>query len=99
MRSVRGAIPAEARASRSRAMAERVLALAEYVQARVVGAYVAVRSEADPAGVVARALADDLRTSQTRITQIDELTRTAIAGAIARIDQRIASDFGDTQEG
>ena len=38
MRSVRGAIPAEARARRSRAMAERILALAEYAQARVVGA-------------------------------------------------------------
>ena len=49
--------------------------------------------------LAALGLADDLRTSQTRITQIDELTRTAIAGAIARIDQRIASDFGDTQEG
>ena len=49
--------------------------------------------------LAALGLADDLRSSQMRLTQIDELTRTAIAGAIARIDQRIASDFGETQEG
>ena len=49
--------------------------------------------------LAALGLADDLRSSQMRLTQIDELTRTAIAGAITRIDQRIASDFGETHEG
>ena len=47
--------------------------------------------------LAALGLADDLRTSQTRLTQVDELTRTAIAGAIARIDQRIATDFGNAE--
>jgi len=51
-------------------------------------------SSAHLLALAALGLADDLRTSQTRLTQIDELTRTAIAGAIARIDQRIATDFG-----
>ena len=49
--------------------------------------------------LAALGLADDLRTSQARLTQIDELTRTAIAGAIARIDQRISTDFGNAEGG
>jgi cell division protein ZapA (FtsZ GTPase activity inhibitor) len=49
--------------------------------------------------LAALGLADDLRTSQSRLAQVDELTRTAIAGAIARIDQRIAADFGGAEGG
>lgn len=67
MRSVRGAIPADARAARSRAMVERVLGLDEYARAKVVAGYVAVRSEADPAAVLARALADGKRVALPRV--------------------------------
>lgn len=51
-------------------------------------------SSAHLLALAALGLADDLRTAQVRLAQIDEMTRTAIVGAIARIDQRIATDFG-----
>lgn len=73
MRGVRGAIPADARAVRSRAMAERVLALDEYARAKVVAGYVAVRSEADPAAVLARARADGKRVALPRVDANDAL--------------------------
>lgn len=73
MRGVRGAIPADARAARSRAMTARVLALDEYARAKVVAGYVAVRSEADPAAVLARALADGKRVALPRVDANDAL--------------------------
>lgn len=73
MRSVRGAIPADARAARSRAMTERAVALDEYARARVVAGYVAVRSEADPAGVLSRAFADGKRVALPRVDATDAL--------------------------
>ena len=45
--------------------------------------------------LAALGLADDLRTSRARLTELDAMTRTVVAGAIARIDQRIASDFSE----
>lgn len=73
MRVVRGAIPADARAARSRAMCERLFRLDEYARAQVIAGYVAVRSEADPGAVVARALADTKRVVLPRVDVNDEL--------------------------
>lgn len=53
---------------------------------------------ASPAHLLALAalgLADDLRASRARLGELDEMTRTVIANAIARIDQRIASDLSE----
>ena len=58
MRSLRRATPAEARTTRSAAIAERVVALDEYRQARVIAGYVSVLGEADPASVLERARLD-----------------------------------------
>jgi 5-formyltetrahydrofolate cyclo-ligase len=69
MRTVRGAVPADARAARARALADRVFALDEYARARVVAAYVAVQSEADPAAVLARALAEQKHVALPRIME------------------------------
>lgn len=53
MRGIRRLLPPDACAARSRALCERVLALPELQDARVVVGYVAVRKEADPAAVLA----------------------------------------------
>ena len=45
--------------------------------------------------LAALGLADDLRGSRARLTQLDEMTRTVVAGAIAKIDQRITTDFSE----
>jgi cell division protein ZapA (FtsZ GTPase activity inhibitor) len=48
-------------------------------------------SSAQLLALTALGLADDLRTAETRLTQVDSLTRDAIAKAIARIDRSIAA--------
>ena len=48
--------------------------------------------------LVALGLVDDLLTTEERVKQITELTRTAIANAIERIDRRIAADHGEIKE-
>lgn len=45
--------------------------------------------------LVALGLADDLVTAERREAQISELTRTAVARAIERIDRRIDLDIGE----
>lgn len=52
MKNLRAALPREARAARSQAAAERVLALEAFRQANTVLSFVAVRAEIDPTGVV-----------------------------------------------
>ena len=49
-------------------------------------------SSAQLLALAALSLADELRTAEERLRQVDELTRTAITNAIARIDSRIAND-------
>ena len=47
--------------------------------------------------LAALGLADDLHTSRARLEELDGMTRTVIANAIARIDQRIATDFAKAE--
>ena len=42
--------------------------------------------------LAALGLADDLKASEDKLRQVDQLTRAAISSAIARIDHRIAAD-------
>jgi cell division protein ZapA (FtsZ GTPase activity inhibitor) len=37
-------------------------------------------------------LADELRSAETRLQEVERLTRTAVGNAIARIDRRLAED-------
>ncbi len=48
--------------------------------------------------LVALGLADDLLCAQDRESRVRELTRTAVAGAIERIDRRIALDARGSAE-
>ena len=57
-----------------------------------------VASPAQLLALVALGLADDLLCAQEREEQVRELTRTAVAGAIERIDRRIALDTGGNVE-
>lgn len=57
MLALRKALPETARAERSARIAEHVLALPEYREARTIAAYVAMRGEADPNGIVLDAFA------------------------------------------
>ena len=47
-------------------------------------------SSAQLLALAALGLADSLKTSEARLKEVDQLTRTAISNAIARIDNRIA---------
>ena len=53
MRAVRSALPREARAARSKELEARVLDLDVMSRASCVAAFAAIRSEADPSGIVA----------------------------------------------
>ena len=57
MRALRNAVPKEARAKRSHAIADRVRALDAWPAAGVIAGYVAMRGEADPAELLAEARA------------------------------------------
>lgn len=52
MRAIRRALPADARARRSRAIADRVIARAEFSVSRALLSFVPLRSEVDPAPIV-----------------------------------------------
>lgn len=55
-------------------------------------------SSAQLLAMAALGLADDLRMAQQRLEQVDQLTRTAVRGAIERIDQHLeqaATDGAD----
>ncbi len=52
IRAIRGALPAEARAQRSKRVAERVLALPEVSSASCVVGFVSIRSEVDPSAIL-----------------------------------------------
>lgn len=67
LRAIRGQLPAEARAARSAAIVDRVLALPELRAARSIAAFVAMRSEADPAGIVAACRARGHRVALPRV--------------------------------
>ncbi|MGD8863104.1 MAG: cell division protein ZapA [Myxococcales bacterium] len=49
-------------------------------------------SSAQLLALAALGLADDLRASQAKLEEVAQLTRTAVEGAIARIDHRLAED-------
>lgn len=49
-------------------------------------------SSAQLLALAALGLADDLKASQSKLDEVAQLTRTAIAGAIARIDNRLEAD-------
>ena len=75
--------------------------LAELVNERVdelKGKSSRVASPAQLLALVALGLADDLLCAQEREHQVREMTRTVVAGAIERIDRRIAADSGQTEE-
>lgn len=67
MRGIRRAIPAEARAKRSSAIADRVRGLPAWEQARVVAGYVAMRGEVDPAVLVREARAEGREVALPRV--------------------------------
>lgn len=90
MRMVRRAIPAEPRAQRSNALCERVLGLDEYARAQVIAGYVAVKSEADPAGVLAHALRAGKVVALPRVAHDGEL----VLHAWAHGDPLHESDLG-----
>jgi cell division protein ZapA (FtsZ GTPase activity inhibitor) len=49
--------------------------------------------------LVALGLADDLKSSEKKLREVDQLARTTIAQLIARIDQRLVQDAGDNASG
>jgi cell division protein ZapA (FtsZ GTPase activity inhibitor) len=57
-----------------------------------------VAAPAQLLALVALGLADDLLCSQEKENRVRELTRTAVASAIERIDRRIASDAERAEE-
>ena len=71
--------------------------LASMVNQRVaeLGGQARAASSAQLLAMAALALADDLKASQDKLRQVDELTRTTIANAIARIDNRVQADASD----
>lgn len=72
---------------------ERLQQLADVVNERVEQLGANASRMATPAqllALTALGLADDLLTTQERLRQIDELTRTTVTQAIERIDKRIA---------
>jgi 5-formyltetrahydrofolate cyclo-ligase len=67
MRSVRAVLPASAREQRSRAAAQRVSELAEYVGAQTIVAFSAIQKEIDPAELLAQARASGKRVGLPRV--------------------------------
>jgi cell division protein ZapA (FtsZ GTPase activity inhibitor) len=49
--------------------------------------------------LVALGLADDLKSSEKKLREVDQLARTTIAQLIARIDQRLVQDAGENASG
>ena len=49
--------------------------------------------------LAALGLADDMRTARAKLTELERDTRTVISNAIARIDQRIDTDFSEQDAG
>jgi hypothetical protein len=43
--------------------------------------------------LVALGLADDLKSSEKKLREVDQLARTTIAGVISRIDARLSEDL------
>lgn len=67
MRSVRAVLPASAREERSRAAAERVRELAEYVAAQTIIGFSAIQKEVDPAELLASARESGKRIGLPRV--------------------------------
>lgn len=69
--------------------------LAASVNERVakLGAAGKSASAAQLLALVALGLADDLKTCERKLREVDQLTRTAISSVIARIDSRLAEDL------
>jgi len=76
------------------AEAEQLRELASVVNERVKALQKGSRtaSSAQLLAMVALGLADDLRSSEAQVAEIDQLMRRAIQGAIQRIDQHIDQD-------
>jgi cell division protein ZapA (FtsZ GTPase activity inhibitor) len=77
--------------------------LASIVNERVakLGAASKSASSAQLLALVALGLADDLKSSEKKLREVDQLARTTIAGVISRIDARLSEDLAhdDTPEG
>jgi cell division protein ZapA (FtsZ GTPase activity inhibitor) len=52
-------------------------------------------SAAQLLALVALGLADDLKTCEKKLREVDQLARTTIASVISRIDTRLREDAGD----
>ena len=69
MRSVRAVLPASARDERSRAAAERVVELAEFVGAQTIVGFSAIQKEIDPAALLSGARASGKRVGLPRVEE------------------------------
>lgn len=69
MRSVRAVMPASAREERSRAAAQRLIELAEYVGAQTIVGFSAIQKEIDPALLLAGARASGKRVGLPRVVE------------------------------
>ena len=75
---------------------ERLQALADLVNERVEALGPRAAQQASPAqllAMVALGLADDLLEATERRERVESVTRSALAKAISRIDQRLADDM------
>ncbi len=68
MRAVRDALPAEARRTRSLAIAECLTQLPEFRSARTIAAFASIRSEADTRPILEQAWADSKRVALPRLS-------------------------------
>ncbi|GAB5550288.1 MAG: hypothetical protein SangKO_100480 [Sandaracinaceae bacterium] len=73
---------------------EHLLALAEMINERIDALGPKAARTATPAqllAVVALGLADDLRSAELRRREVEQVTRSAVEQAIARIDDRLST--------
>ena len=74
--------------------------LAATVNERVakLGAASKSASTAQLLALVALGLADDLKSSEKKLQEVDQLARSTISSVIARIDTRLAEDVADSEQ-
>lgn len=91
MRSVRGVLPSETRAARSRSIVERLQALPAFQSARTIAAFVAMKGEVDvgPLLVLARALGKTVL-----LPRVDAERNELALHVFAEDDPLTASGFG-----
>ncbi len=76
---------------------ERLEELARLVNERVakLGGASKSASPAQLLALVSLGLADDLRNSERKLREIDQLAKTTISSVIARIDEQLSAGLGD----